>query len=301
MFKLWLKILIYIMFFSMKSNAEDSVGLETPSVILVPAFSYFIPGLGSFLEQDYKTGTKFMLYGLSGLGIYLSAENRIDDFLEKDSSSYHHYRDLQRESGIGQMMLGHSMMLSTYDSFLSRTKKLQNNNEYTFLPANQNIESVLSAPFKFEYLKRWTTYIPFALAIFAGTNTYNRNSEPEKFELRPIDGLASSYTSYVAGTGEEAFFRGWMYPVLYQNTNSHIISNLVQGTAFGYAHGPQPYFQLAFGFYAGWLNERNNFDLGEAIFVHAWWDFWVIAAEYARSRSFTRDYNIQLPPLQLSF
>ncbi len=294
-------LLFSVIFFSLESFSEEPSNVESPSVILLPAFSFMIPGLGSFIENDYKTGAKFVLYGLTGLGIYAYSEKRSGDFLKSDSLSYNHFRDLERESKIGKEMLLHSMMLSTYNSFLTRSKESQNNNEYTFLPASQNMESILKAPFKFEYLNRWTTYIPFTLAMFVGANNYNKNTRPEALELRPIDGLSSSYTSYVAGTGEEAFFRGWLYPVLYENTNSHIISNLVQGTAFGYAHGPQPYFQLAFGFYAGWLNQRNNFDLGEAIFVHAWWDFWVITAEYARSRSMTRDYNFQLPPLQISF
>jgi hypothetical protein len=257
--------------------------------------------LGSFLENDFETGSKFFVYAATGLGVYLSSQDKIDAFLESDSLNFHYYRDLQRERQIGQSMLGHSMALSTYDSFLSRAKKLQNSGEYSFLPPDQNLNSILMAPFKFEYLKRWTTYTYLILALFVGANEFNRDPRPGTFELRPIDGIASSYTSYVTGTGEEAFFRGWVYPVLYQNTNSHFISNTVQGTAFGYAHGPEPYFQLAFGYYTGWLNQRNNFDIGEAVFIHAWWNFWVMAAEYARSRGQTRDYHIQLPPFQMSF
>jgi len=239
--------------------------------------------------------------GRSGLGILLSSQEKIDEFVKSDSTHFHHYRDLQRERQIGQAMLGHSMMLSLYDSFSTRSAMAKTNGEYLFLPENQNVDSILKAPLKFEYLKRWTTFIPFSIAMLVGYNQFNDSPRPEKFELRPIDGVASSYTSYVAGTGEEAFFRGWMYPVIYQNTGSHLASNLIQGTVFGFAHGPKPYFQLAFGFYSGWLTERNGFDLGEAIFVHAWWDFFVIGAEYARSRSMTRDYNFQLPPLQISF
>lgn len=293
-------LLAFVLFSGATLRAEIPM-LEKPSVVVVPAFSFVIPGLGSFLEKDYSKGFKLLGYGATGLGILLSSLEKIDDFQESDSTHFHHYRDLQRERNIGQSMLGHSMMLSLYDSFLSRATKAQSNSEYLFLPQDQNIDSILKAPFKFDYLFRWTTLLPLSLAIMVGASEFNDSPRPEEFELRPIDGIASSYASYVAGTGEEAFFRGWIYPVLYQNTRSHFISNLIQGTGFGFAHGHQPYFQLAFGFYSGWLTERNNFDLGEAIFIHAWWDFWVIAAEYARSRSMTRDYDFQLPPLQISF
>lgn len=284
-----------------KTASADEQELVKPSVVVVPALSYLIPGLGSFLDEDYSKGFKFLSYGATGLGLFLSSQKKIDDFIQSDSTHFHQFRDLQRERQIGQAMFGHSMMLSLYDSFSSRAIKSKANNEYLFLPENQNMESILKAPFKMDYLSRWTTLIPFSLAILVGCNEFNENPKPERFELRPIDGVASSYTSYMAGTGEEAFFRGWAYPVLYQNTGSHFTSNLIQGTAFGFAHGPNPYFQLAFGFYSGWLTQRNNFDLGESIFIHAWWDFWVITAEYARSRSMTKDYNFQLPPFQLSF
>jgi hypothetical protein len=150
-------------------------------------------------------------------------------------------------------------------------------------------------------MTRWTTYVPFAMAIFWGSSNYRRSPAPERFQLRAVDGLASSYSSYQAGTGEEALFRGWMYPVLYENTQSHLVANATQGVIFGVAHGPTAYFQTAAGFYFGWLTVRNNYDLGESVFDHAWWDFWIIGAEVARSRGLTNDYNIQLPPFQFSF
>ncbi len=279
----------------------DEQPIEEPSTLVVPALSYFFPGLGSFLEKDYTRGLTFLSYGVTGYSVSLLSQQRIDDFEKSNSTHYHHYRDLQRERQIGASMLGHSMMLSLYDSFSSRAVKSKADGKYLFLPESQSTESVLKAPFEFSFLRRWTTFVPFTLAILVGYNEFSEDPRPENFDLRPIDGAASSYFSYVAGTGEEAFFRGWMYPVLYQKTGSHIASNLIQGTAFGFAHGSTPYFQLAFGFYAGWLTERNNFDLGESIFIHAWWDFWVMTAALARSRSKTEDFNFQLPPFQFSF
>lgn len=283
------------------AESETSEHRVKGSLIIVPAISYFIPGFGSALESDYLRTASFLGYAVAGGSIVSNTQNRIDEFRNSDSLNFHHYRDLQAEQNTGYRMIHHSMMLSTYDSFQSRVKAYQEEGQYTFLPKDQNVNSLLLAPFKFGYMKRWTTVIPFILAIGIGASVLNEHPRPGQFQLRPIDAVASSYSSYVAGTGEEAFFRGWVYPILFQNTQSHLISNTVQGLAFGYAHGPQPYFQLAAGLYFGWLSNRNNFDIGEPIFVHAWWDFWIIAAEYVRSRSFTRDYNIQLPAASFLF
>jgi uncharacterized protein len=274
---------------------------EKPSVVLVPSLSFFVPGLGSYLDGDYIKGSKFFGYFLTGLGISTAAEERIDDFFKSGSLSFHHYQDLARESEIGRHMMKHSETLSLYDSFLSRAKIRKDSGEYTFLPENQNVESISKAPFDFTYLKRPTTYIPFAVAILLGAYTFKRSPEPEGFNARPIDIASPGYTSYVAGTGEEAMFRGWMYPVLYQNTNSPLLSNFTQALVFAAFHGPEAYVQFAGGLYAGWLTERNGFDLGEAVFIHAWWDFWIFAAELARRRTNTQDYTVMLPPFQFSF
>lgn len=291
------------MFFSLNIFADEQMvsNLEKPSIILVPAVSFFIPGFGSAIAGDYLNATKYFGYALTGLAIVQYTQIQIDDFNNNYSGRFHNLRDLQAMYNIGYRMVKHSMLLSNYDAFLNRVKAYQADGQYLFLPKEQNINSILQAPFKFEYLKRWTTIIPFALAMGVGVSEFNRNPRPSRFELRPIDGATSSYISYVAGTGEEAFFRGWVYPVLYQNTNSLLISNAVQGLGFGYAHGPEPYIQLLFGFYSGWLTSNNGFDLGESIFIHSWWDFWVITAEYVRSRSFTRNYNIQIPAINFTF
>ncbi len=293
----------YLLFFILINGiaVADEQPAGEPSTILMPAFSYFIPGLGSFFEKDYSRGFKFLGFGVAGFGINQAAQERINDFWNSGSTHYNHYRDLQAERIIGGAIYAESQMLSLYDSFSFRAFKSRTNGKYLFLPENQNVESILKAPFKFAYLRRWTTFVPFTLAILAGYIEFNDDPRPEKFTLRPVDIAASSCSSYVAGTGEEAFFRGWMYPVLYENTRSHFASNAIQGTVFGFAHGPTPYFQLAFGFYSGWLNKKNNFDLGEAIFIHAWWDFWVMAAAVARNRSTTEDLSFQLPPFQFSF
>ena len=173
-------LILTILFIANKSVAIADESIKKPSLILVPAFSYLLPGLDSFIAEDYSKGFKLLGYGATGLGLLLSSQEKIDNFVKSDSSHFHHYRDLQRERQIGQAMLGHSMMLSLYDSFSTRAEKAKANGEYLFLPENQNIDSILKAPFKFEYLKRWTTIIPFSIAVLVGYNKFNNNPRPEK-------------------------------------------------------------------------------------------------------------------------
>ena len=92
-----------------------------------------------------------------------------------------------------------------------------------------------------------------------------------------------------------------MQPLIYENTQSYFWANTVQALIFGYAHGPKPYPQLAFGFYAGWLVPSNAWDMGEAIFIHTWWDAVLMTASFARKRSLIKDFNIKIPLVNTSF
>jgi hypothetical protein len=299
----WAKLKVLLIFFlsaPVLAQTETSAA-DKKSLLIVPAVSYFLPGFGQALDGEYTKAALF--FGYFGLGIVTASEarHRMDDFEQSPSLGFHHYRDLKDFRQTGQAMSKHASGLSVFDSFNSRVHAYQEAGQYGFLPKDQNLETVLKAPFQFRHLAKWTTWVPFLAAMAASTIEYNESPKPRDFDFRLQDATASSFESYVAGSSEEAFFRGWMMPILYENTQSFWLSNAIQGTAFGYAHGPRPYFQLAAGYYAGWLTDRNHYDLSEVIFVHAWWDFWVLAASYARNRAFTHDMKVDFPLINFSF
>lgn len=66
-------------------------------------------------------------------------------------------------------------------------------------------------------------------------------------------------------------------------------------TKFAAAHlGPQnrtPYPQFLGGMYFGWVTQRNNWSLKEAIFIHFWWDVIAISDALMRKR---RNYETAL-------
>jgi len=92
--------------------------------------------------------------------------------------------------------------------------------------------------------------------------------------------------------GEEALFRGWLYPVLHQNLGRRVwLSNGLQAAIFGSLHVPQAKsFALViatWAFYEGWLTRRNGWSVRESVFHHFWYDVAVGAATLATQEQAT--------------
>lgn len=302
MFKLIVSFFLVLFFFTQGWAEEQSASDEKRSIVIFPFITAFVPGLGQAIDGEYKKSGSLLGLSISGFLIASEARQRKKNFLESDSVRFHSYRDSERAESFGNAMYKHAAGIALYDSFLGRVSDYHSDGKYLFLPEKQNIESIHKAPFEWRYLGRPTTFIPLMIGFGLGISDFNRSSKPDHFDLRVSDVTASSYQSYVAGVTEEAMFRGWLQPILYENTENFWLTNTIQALAFGYSHNnPRPFYQIAFGFYAGWLAPRNNWDLGETIFIHTWWDVIVITAEFARSRSTTHDFNIQLPVMKATF
>lgn len=299
------KVTFSLIFFLQNIAFSDELPIievkEKRSILFLPLLNIALPGLTQAIDGDGGKASIFFGTALTGILIENAAHEKLEAFRQSDSERYHGYRDNQRAERIGNSIAKHATFVSLYDGFLTRVKDYQIDNQYLFLPKEQNLESIHMAPLHFQYMTRSTTLIPFLIAVGLGVSGYNESPTPDHFDLRPIDGFASSYNSYAAGVSEEAVFRGWMQPMLYENTKSYWLSNSIQAVIFGYAHGPAPYPQLAFGFYAGWLATENGWDIGETIFIHTWWDLILMTASYARTRSLTKDFNIQLPLVNSRF
>ncbi|MBC7417669.1 MAG: CPBP family intramembrane metalloprotease, partial [Pedobacter sp.] len=289
-------------FFSNAWADEPIIVEEKRSIILFPLLTAIVPGLGQAIDGEYQKSGSLLGLSISGFLIANEAHKRQEAFLASDSYRHHSYRDNVRAELFGMTMYKHAAGVALYDSFLTRVQDYHREGKYLFLPEKQNLESIHKAPFTFTYLSRPTTFLPLLLAFGLGISEFNRSTKPDHFDLRMSDAATSTYASYVAGVTEEAMFRGWMQPILYENTQNVWLTNTIQALAFGYSHAtPQPYIQIAFGLYSGWLTPKNYWDLSESIFIHTWWDVIVITAEYARSRSKTKDFNVQLPMFNASF
>ena len=102
------------------------------------------------------------------------------------------------------------------------------------------------------------------------------------------DGFHSAGISYMAGVSEEALFRGWLLPRYYKATDSFFVANTLQSSLFAASHLNQtkvPIFQFALAYYLAWLTERNDWDLEESVFIHAWWDVIALSIQYSQKET----------------
>lgn len=261
----------------------------------------FAPGLGQAVDGETSKALIFGGLGVTGITIYGHGVDAQKEYLKGTDPDYNLYLDNELKKKVGASMYLNAGLLSAYDTFQSRVGVYQAAGKFQFLPKTQNVSEFLIAPFHFSYLKRPTTWIPFALAMALGYDHYMSDPRPHRFHTRGSDVAAGVYLSYNAGTGEEAYFRGVLYPTLYESWNGHWTANVAQSLIFGYMHGPQPYPQIIAGWYFGYLAEKNGFELGENIFIHAWWDVWILTANLIKNRSNSNNFYVQLPQIDIRF
>ncbi|MFM8314708.1 MAG: lysostaphin resistance A-like protein, partial [Deltaproteobacteria bacterium] len=159
---------------------------------------------------------------------------------------------------------------------------------------------LLQAPINFSYLERWTTILPLALGAGAFFFvTPGKSSGPVQANLDDV--FYAGSVGYMTGIGEEAMFRGWLLPVLYNWSGDQKITLGLSAIVFALAHGLKVrHFVTAFffGLYSGWLTQENNWSIGEVTFIHSWWDIMAFAADYINRREHA---FLRLPTVSFSF
>jgi hypothetical protein len=158
---------------------------------------------------------------------------------------------------------------------------MQQQGKYTFLPAKrEGLRQLMSASFDYHFLGRWTTWVDLAqTAVFAGGVLTLRDSAVPHYPFLGRDAAHAISLSASAGIGEEAFFRGYLLPMLYQKTGRFWVANATQAAVFGVGHGPAGLlFQGPWGLWEGWLTRRNDWSVRESVFHHFWYDLAVSTA-----------------------
>jgi membrane protease YdiL (CAAX protease family) len=152
-----------------------------------------------------------------------------------------------------------------------------------------------------DYLRYPSVFIP--LGLFAGgailSHNIGSNGSPT---FTWSDGFFTAATSYNAGVGEEAFFRGYLMMNFRQSWGSDFWSLTASSVLFGAAHissdNPYPWPQLIGGFYLGWLAQHDDWTLSRNVFVHAWWDIIAFISEFS---SDTVHPKVMLPLVDARF
>jgi hypothetical protein len=245
----------------------------------IPLASLLVPGLGQYLAGSALVGAGFTGAAAAGYALVLTGDPdivRAED-LPRDPAG--------QRAFIGAGLTQTAGALSAYDFFHRSLPSLQRVGRYDFVTTHDPPASLLLAPFDVRLLKRWTTWLDLAhtgvvTAVVALTET-EPGARYVPFLAR--DGLFVGSFSYNAAVGEEALFRGWLYPVLHQNLGRRAwLSNGLQAGVFGALHVPRAraYALVIAGwaFYEGWLTRRNGWSIRESVFHHFWYDVAVGAA-----------------------
>jgi membrane protease YdiL (CAAX protease family) len=253
------------------------------SVVLLPIVSVFIPGFGQMAQRRYGAGGLYAAAGMSGLVLatnsgYEGGDGGLDDVLHDEPGARTEFYGLGLYQGAG--------FLSAWDVFQASVPALQENGRFGFMNARKRETAVdlMLAPFKPAYLVKPTTWVPLGIlgALAATSAVVYRNEEGSRDGLRwtpyePDDMFFTGALSLNAGVTEEAMFRGYLFPVFHQWSGRRSwISNPAQALLFAGAHyggvTNVPVAQGALGLYLGWLTERNQWQVGQAVAVHFWWD-----------------------------
>ena len=288
-------------------DAEDRGDLWRPTL------SLFLPGLDQISAGHYKMGLSYFALHTGANAWASDIQRRLDKFESSDEfrslsdeelENIQNHRPIYQEWSIANQLSLVASGMSAYHAFRTSVESRRHRGQYQFLdPAHEETPlDIALAPFNFSYLTRSTSYTPLAaLAIVA---FLSKQSPPEGFRNDPITWSDSGYTlaqSYNAGTNEEAIFRGWIMPYARQYSGSYFVANTIQSGLFAAAHLNQnnvPIFQLALGYFLGWLTKENNWTLGESIFIHTWWDVLAFGLQYSTKKEAAQ---IMLPGLQLAF
>lgn len=316
------------------SSAERAADLENPrvaaftpkynpdrvrSVFWAPLFSLFIPGLDQWMEGQYGYATAYTGVALAGYQIADYNRQRLRD--EYDTWEYdtqpkevkenrQTFGERERRLAYGSQMAFAAGSFSAYHAFRTAVPGQQKIGRFEFLKESETPKDILLAPFRFDYLRRPSTWIPLGviagLGILSHGAELGEGSEYEKRVLNRSDYLYTMGISYAAGTHEELLFRGWLLPVTRQMTGGDLSANLITTAAFALAHlgtTQMPVPQALLGFHLGWVTQQNNWTLSESIFIHTWWDVFAFLMQYELQKKDPRaaPAALWLPPIQLTF
>ncbi len=271
----------------------DRGGEGPRSVYWRPMLSFLLPGFDQYLAGHDATGLAYSTVWL-GAGLWsidrsnrlqkAEAEMQWQNWSEEQRTDYRTHEELPRQAALASQYGTAVGFMSAWHSFRTSVETQRAEGRYAFLKHEETPIDLLKAPFQFSFLQRQTTWIP--LVIAAGLGALGSQYFPDRYERDPFSRSDAAYAqvfSYNAGVSEEAAFRGYLQPVLYESWNSPFWSNLTQATVFSLAHlgtNDRPFPQLGMGYYFGWLQQKRDWTLSEGIFIHAWWDVIVISTNY---------------------
>jgi membrane protease YdiL (CAAX protease family) len=285
------------------------------SDLWMPMVNLLLPGFDQWWEGQYP-------YAAAYTGVYLggqlyastvAARNDLEGQMsrrreekrargEDESDVTIDAKDITvRKYLLGQLLAQGASGMSAWHAFRTAAESRRAGGQYGFLATTETPADVLLAPFAFHHLRESTTLIP--LGVAAALSGLILASEPpegtERAAFTGADGVFTAAYSWNAGTHEEALFRGWLMPVMYEYWDNGFVANLVQSVLFAAAHlgtNPQPIPQLFLGYHLGYVSQKRRWTLSEAVFIHTWWDVIAFGIAYHYKQSEPEPLAHATPP-----
>jgi len=257
------------------ADAERAAPPPRGAEVALPLGSLVLPGLGQVVQHAPRSALMFS-------GVFLSTLVSSRVALNGTQASINDLDTLGSRAELGVWLRQISQeagALSAYDSFRRSLPALRRAGKYEFMSDGDPPSALLTAAGEFHFLKEKTTYIP--IAIVAALSFSRRLAAPDEGkEFAPARGSDTAFSAGVAfnaGVGEEALYRGFLLPVIRQHVGDREwVGNGLQAAVFAAAHGDFSPAALsahfAFGYYAGYLANRNHGSLRQAVFTHFMWD-----------------------------
>jgi len=273
------------------------------SDIGMPLLSFLLPGIDQWIEGQHPYGLLYSGIAVGGL-VYAnhvaqrnelkvggtqaeSGDDDKNDDGEDDEEALDQKDVAVRKYTLGTLLYQGAGGMSAYHSFRTSVLTRKHHGQYDFLEYEESPADIMMAPFRFQYLTRASTYVPLAIitafSVIAVNQPIEDDAEIERDTLSSSDAFFAGAFSLNAGTHEEAMFRGWIMPVMMEYWQTPFWSNVAQSVLFAAAHlptNPTPLPQLLLGYHLGNVTMDNRWRIGEAVFIHTWWDVVAFTAQY---------------------
>ena len=276
------------------------------SDIVMPTLSFLLPGLDQWVKGQYGYGAFYSGVAVGGI-VYAGATAAANDVAARRAREEQLFRDAgedydtpspigepdiaERKIAFGTQLYQTMGGMSAYHSFRTAVRSRQDKGQYEFLRHEESPQEVLLAPFDPSYLKRSSTLIPLGvIAVYSALLLNAEIPEESGIQSRAFGQADAAFTlgfSYNAGTHEEAMFRGWIQPAMREYTGSDFWSNGLASLLFAAAHlgnNQFPIVQAVLGYHLGSVTMANDWRIGEAVFIHTWWDVIAFGVAYHYKR-----------------
>jgi membrane protease YdiL (CAAX protease family) len=251
--------------------------------------SLLLPGLGQAINGDYGAGlVQVSLYlALANQYLILSEKPEYIKPTERADDATYTYR-INRTTYVADFYGTALTDLSFYSSFAAyRDARRQpaNRQGYTTPAPEESLGDLVAAPFRWEFLLRPGTLIPLLIPIYVLSQPVAKDQfvyQPDSTITRNEMAWGNFVQFNMVAVGEESFFRGvlnnglsdWLGPTY---------GLLASSAIFGLGHSGQsgaatPLGAALYGLYLGWLQQENDYAIGQGVALHYWWDFLISLA-----------------------